>query len=267
MGSSCQDGQQAPGDRARGLPINLSLAEARNKARETREAIAKGVDPVAEKQAAKAALLALKAVLKTFEWCARTYVAERRANGRTREASAQWLAAGNLRFPDHQQKLSVQSSLLAHVLGVLNQPPQADKDKAPLWDARPNSKPFAGQVEVVNWASVHSYRDGLNPARWKGHLDAILKAPNKIQKNRTPQGHPYTEMNPIHEGATPAKKAQEPLPLDCHPLPRSGGTRGQCVGRVEPEERAMDDPRRTWQSGQAAHRAAVRCPASDCSGD
>ena len=75
----------------------------------------------------------------------------------------------------------MQSVALAHVLDVLNQP-QADKDKAPLWEAKTETASrLRGRVEsVLNWASVHGYRDGLNPARWKGHLDAILKAPNKI---------------------------------------------------------------------------------------
>ena len=53
----------------------ISFAEARNKARETREAIGKGVDPVAERQAAKAALLAQQASLKTFAWCVDSFLA------------------------------------------------------------------------------------------------------------------------------------------------------------------------------------------------
>ena len=71
---------------------SISLSEARNKARDTREAIGKGVDPVAEKQAAKAALLAQQASMKTFAWCATTYVAERKGEWKNAKHQAQWLA-------------------------------------------------------------------------------------------------------------------------------------------------------------------------------
>jgi integrase len=35
---------------------------------------------------------------------------------------------------------------------------------------------------VLNWATVSGFRSGENPARWKGHLDQVLKAPTKIKK-------------------------------------------------------------------------------------
>ena len=154
---------------------SISLSEARNKARDTREAIGKGVDPVAEKQAAKAALLAQQASMKTFAWCATTYVAERKGEWKNAKHQAQWLATLETYAFPIIGKLSVQSVALPHVLDVLNQP-QADKGNAPLWDAKTETASrLRGRVEsVLNWASVHGYRDGLNPARWKGHLDAIL---------------------------------------------------------------------------------------------
>jgi hypothetical protein len=52
----------------------VTLAQARTKAREAREAIAKGQDPIAERAQARAALKAAQATAKTFEQCARTYV-------------------------------------------------------------------------------------------------------------------------------------------------------------------------------------------------
>lgn len=177
---------------------SISLSEARNKARDTREAIGKGVDPVAEKQAAKAALLAQQASMKTFAWCATTYVAERKGEWKNAKHQAQWLATLETYAFPIIGKLSVQSVALPHVLDVLNQP-QADKGNAPLWDAKTETASrLRGRVEsVLNWASVHGYRDGLNPARWKGHLDAILKAPNKIQKSEHHKAIPYAEMNPF----------------------------------------------------------------------
>lgn len=48
---------------------------------------------------------------------------------------------------------------------------------------------------MLDWATVHGYRDGLNPARWKGHLDAILKNPGKVQKSEHHKSIPHGEMH------------------------------------------------------------------------
>lgn len=38
-----------------------------------------------------------------------------------------------------------------------------------------------GRIEaVLDWATVLKYRQGNNPARWKGHLQTLLPAPSKI---------------------------------------------------------------------------------------
>ena len=36
---------------------------------------------------------------------------------------------------------------------------------------------------VLDWAKVRGYRQGDNPARWKGHLDKLLPAPAKVRKH------------------------------------------------------------------------------------
>jgi integrase len=35
---------------------------------------------------------------------------------------------------------------------------------------------------VLDWAKVNGYRDGLNPARWRGHLDQVLPKRSKVAK-------------------------------------------------------------------------------------
>jgi hypothetical protein len=40
-----------------------------------------------------------------------------------------------------------------------------------------------GRIEsILDWAKVRGYRDGENPARWRGHLDKLLPPPSKVQK-------------------------------------------------------------------------------------
>ena len=175
---------------------STSLSEARNKARDTREAIGKGVDPVAEKQAQKAALLAQQASLKTFAWCAATYIASLKDQWKNAKHQAQWTSTLETYAFPIIGKLPVQSIALPHVLDVLNQA-QADKGNAPLWDAKnETASRLRGRIEkVLDWATVHGYRDGLNPARWKGHLDAIMKAPSKVQKTEHHKSIPHGDMH------------------------------------------------------------------------
>ena len=174
---------------------STSLAEARNKARETREAIGKGVDPVAERQAQKAALLAQQASLKTFAWCAATYIASLKDQWKNPKHRQQWENTIAQYANPIIGALSVQSIALPHVLDVLNQP-QADKDNTPLWDSKnETASRLRGRIEkILDWATVHGYRQGTNPARWKGNLEAVLKAPGKVQEGKNQPSLPFTQM-------------------------------------------------------------------------
>jgi integrase len=174
---------------------STTLAEARVKARETRDAIGKGQDPVADRQAAKAALLAQQATLKTFEWCAATYIASLQDQWKNPKHRQQWENTLAQYAGPIIGKMPVQLIALPHVLGVLNQS-QADKDNAPLWDSKnETASRLRGRIEkVLDWATVHGYREGLNPARWKGHLDAILKHPGKVQKTKHQPSLPYGQI-------------------------------------------------------------------------
>lgn len=47
---------------------------------------------------------------------------------------------------------------------------------------------------VLDWARVRGYRQGDNPARWKGYLDLVLPSPSKIHKVRHHPALPYVEI-------------------------------------------------------------------------
>jgi integrase len=48
---------------------------------------------------------------------------------------------------------------------------------------------------VLNWATAHGYREGENPARWKGHLSNLLAKPSKVSKTRHFAALPYREIH------------------------------------------------------------------------
>jgi integrase len=52
-----------------------------------------------------------------------------------------------------------------------------------------------GRIEkVLDWAKVHDYRDGDNPARWKGHLDSVYPTKEKIAPVKHHAAMPYKQI-------------------------------------------------------------------------
>jgi hypothetical protein len=49
----------------------------------------------------------------------------------------------------------------------------------PIWATKPETAGrVRGRIEaVLDWAKARGYREGENPARWRGHLDKLL--PNR----------------------------------------------------------------------------------------
>jgi integrase len=52
----------------------------------------------------------------------------------------------------------------------------------PIWYAKPTTASrVRGRIEkVLDWAKAQGYRDGDNPARWKGHLDSVYPTKEKL---------------------------------------------------------------------------------------
>lgn len=66
----------------------------------------------------------------------------------------------------------------------------------PIWTQKTETASrLRGRIaSVLDWATVCHYREGLNPARWKGHLDKTLAAPNKVTRKKHFAALPWTEM-------------------------------------------------------------------------
>ena len=56
----------------------------------------------------------------------------------------------------------------------------------PIWRTKTETASrLRGRIErVLAWATTRGFRQGENPARWRGHLDNLLSAPTKTRKVR-----------------------------------------------------------------------------------
>lgn len=66
----------------------------------------------------------------------------------------------------------------------------------PIWAVKPETAGrLRGRVEaVLDWAKARGYREGENPARWRGHLDKLLPNRRKVRRVRNHPAMPYDEL-------------------------------------------------------------------------
>ncbi len=166
-----------------GFPT-VTLAQAREKAREARDKLEQGIDPVAERKAAKARLIAARNKGMTFADAIDKALAARLDAFKNEKHRDQWRNTLSQYAVPIIGALPVQEVDTAAVLRVLSQEvtDKAGKVEGTLWQARTETASrLRGRIEaVLSWATVKGERSGDNPARWAGNLKELLPAASKI---------------------------------------------------------------------------------------
>lgn len=180
-------------------PLALyGLKEARLKALEARRLRHEGIDPIDARRAARAKAELDAAQAMTFKQCSVAYIKAHRAGWRNAKHAAQWSATLATYAEPIIGSLPVQAIDTALVMQVLEQEIRAAPDKpgATLWTARPETAGrLRGRIEsILDWAKVRGFRDGENPARWRGHLDKLLPARSKVRRVEHHAALPYAEL-------------------------------------------------------------------------
>ena len=147
---------------------NVTLAAARAKADEAREIIGAGGDPKTDMAERKAAIQTA-----TFGKVADEYIETMKPKWRGAKTVAAWERFAKS-YVNSIRKVPVDKVSTDDVVRVLR----------PLWHAKPET---ATKVRerlklVLDHAKARGLRTGDNPAQWKGHLDQILPAPDKLSR-------------------------------------------------------------------------------------
>jgi integrase len=161
----------------------VSLAEARERAREIKKAIRQGVDPIQER---RARLRNLARYQMTFAEAVRLCHAKKSQEFRNPKHSRQWLTTLETYANPVIGNIPVAEIDLPHILKILE----------PLWQEKTETATRLRQriENVLVWATVAGHRSGDNPARWKGHLDAVLPKPNKLKTVKHHPAIPWKEI-------------------------------------------------------------------------
>jgi integrase len=195
----------AGGKRYHGLgPAHtIGLAEAREQARACRRLLLRGEDPIAAGKARRAAAARESANAKTFSECTEAFWAAHCAAWTNQKHAREWKASLEAHVLPAIGGMAVASIGTAEVLRVLE----------PAWTAIPETASrLRSRIEsVLDWAKVRDYRDGENPARWRGHLDHLLPARKKLARVQHHAALPYHKlpafMRRLREREEPAARA------------------------------------------------------------
>ncbi|MCF1710277.1 integrase arm-type DNA-binding domain-containing protein [Tabrizicola sp. J26] len=154
-----------------GFPT-VTLAQAREKAREARDRIECGIDPVEERKAAKARLALAQRRGMLFRDAVDKALAAKLDAFRNEKHRDQWRNTLETYAMPELGALPVQEIDTAAVLRVLQ----------PIWNTKTETASrLRGRIEaVLSWATVAGHRSGDNPARWAGNLKELLPAPSKV---------------------------------------------------------------------------------------
>jgi integrase len=210
----------------------VSLSEARVKAFEWRKLLVAGVDPLAQRNAERASNLVAASKSMTFDDCVAGYIA-------AHESAWRSLKHGK----------GMRATLTAYAFPVFGRLPVSAIDTGlvmrvlePIWAIKPTTASrLRGRIEnVLDWAKVRGYRQGENPARWKGHLDHLLPSKSKVQAIEHHLALPYAEigafMAELRRRQNISARALEFLIL-------TAGRRGEVIGARWSE---IDLPGKVW---------------------
>ena len=222
----------------------VSLAEAREKARGWRNRLLDGIDPLAAKQASRAAAraaIAAAAARRTFGQCAGDFIKSKSGEWRSGKHLAQW-----------------ESTLAQHCAPIWHLPVDAIDTAAvlsvltPIWSRIPETASrLRGRIEsVLDFAKVHDLRSGENPAAWRGHIALTLPKRQKLSK-----GHhaamPYCD---VPEFISKLRKTESIAALALEFIIMTAARSGEAIGARWAE---IDLAAKTWTIPAARMKAKV----------
>jgi len=157
-----------------GFP-DVTLGQARDRAREAKDLIRQGIDPVEHRKAARAALVAHQKRGLTFADAVDRYLTAKLDEFSNEKHRKQWRATLDAYAGPEIGNMLVSDIAVQDVQRALE----------PIWSTKTETASrLRGRIEsVMAWATVAGHRSGDNPARWRGNLDAILPKPGRVAKS------------------------------------------------------------------------------------
>lgn len=159
-----------------GRAADISLADARRRAAEARALLAQGLDPIEARES--------NAAPRTWGDACADYIASQQGAWRTDAQAQQWRQSLADHGPDPALPLAeVTTDAVLRCLSALWQ------------DRTETATRLRGRIERI-WDAerVRGNVAGENPARWRGHMSALLPKPAQVRKVKHFAAMPYEEL-------------------------------------------------------------------------
>lgn len=158
---------------------DVGLAEVRGRATKHRKQAKDGIDPIEARQTELEKT-------PTFTTCAARYVRAHRRGWKNAKHARQWVSTLKTYARPVAGAKRVDAITTEDILKILS----------PIWTTKTETaKRVQGRIEnILDYAAAHKYRDPMNPARWRGHLDKLLPKPSRVKKVDHHPAMPHTEV-------------------------------------------------------------------------
>jgi integrase len=232
---------------------SVPLAQAREKARAHRANVEHGADPISVRRAAQSAAAAERNSQQTFASVAAQYIDQHAKSWKNTKHEAQWVSTLRTYAEPVIGSLFVRDVTTAHVIKVLE----------PIWTSKTETATrVRSRMELVlDYAAARGLREGPNPARWRGNLDAALPKPNKLAKVRH---HAAVAVDDIASFMARLRNQSgmgaRALEFAILTAARSGEVRGAVWSELDLAEAVWTVPAERMKSGRE-HRVPLSKPA------
>jgi integrase len=234
----------------------VTLAEAREKARDIRKDALNGIDPIIKRREQRKALLDARNEGIKFMEAAEFYVRMQQSQWRNRKHVYQWRQTLESYVYPVIGKMPVKDIKLQDVLTVLQ----------PIWTTKTETATrVRGRIEkILDWAIVQNYRAPDNPARWKGYLDKVLPPPSKIATVKHHRALPVADMPEFMRDLLAREESSSSLALAFAVLTaaRSGEVRGATWDEIDFDNATWTIPAERMKAGRE-HRVPLSPAALD----
>lgn len=164
----------------------VTLSMARKAAREVKEKIRQGIDPVGERKSLRSALLAEQAKAVTFRDLAQEYIAKKSGEFKTAKQTQKLTTQLETYAYPYLGNMEMRDIERAHIVKMLE----------PIWETKTEtaSRTRLHVERILDLAGVKGLRKGDNPARWKGNLELTFSAKAKVAKVTHYKALPVDDM-------------------------------------------------------------------------
>ena len=232
---------------------DFSIAEAREQRDTQRKLTKQGIDPIEHRKAQRAAQLLEDAKAEreriTFQQCAEACIKAKTPEWKNAKHAQQWT-----------------NTLTTYAFPIIGQLPVASVDQAavltclkPIWTTKTETATRVRQrIEtVLNYGKAKGYREGDNPAAWKGGLEPVLPKPNKLKNVQHHEALPYDKL-PAFMSQLKAQAGQgaQALRFTILTAARTGEVIGAQWQEIDFEKRLWIIPKERMKAGYE-HRIAL----------